>query len=90
MLPSLHNKTCFDYVPSQMLFSTALLSVRPFLPWRSIMPQLNLLFAEPPAPETPQWEKLDPQQKQTIVEKLSRLLVKAIQPEKPKETPTHE
>ena len=54
------------------------------------MPQLNLLFAEPPAPETPQWEKLDPQQKQTVVEKLSRLLVKAIQPEKPKEPPTHE
>ena len=54
------------------------------------MPQLNLLFAEPPAPETPQWKQLDPQQKQTIVEKLSRLLVKAIQPEKPKEPPTHE
>jgi hypothetical protein len=54
------------------------------------MPQLNLLFAKPPAPETPQWEKLDPQHKQTIIEKLSRLLVKAIQPEKPKEPTTHE
>ena len=54
------------------------------------MPQLNLLFAEPPAPETLQWEQLDPQQKQTVVEKLSHLLVKAIQPEKPKEPPTHE
>jgi predicted Fe-S protein YdhL (DUF1289 family) len=54
------------------------------------MPQLNLLFAETPTPETPQWEQLDLQQKQTVVEKLSRLLVKAIQPEKPKESPTHE
>jgi hypothetical protein len=53
------------------------------------MPQLNL-YTELPAPETPQWEQLNPQQKQTIVERLSRLLVKAIQPEKPKEPATHE
>ena len=54
------------------------------------MPQLDLKFTEPPAPETPQWEELDSQQKQTVVETLSRLLVKAIQPEKPKEPATHE
>ena len=54
------------------------------------MPQLNLQFAEPPAPETTQWEQLDPEQKQIIVEILSRLLVKAVQPEMPKEPETHE
>ena len=54
------------------------------------MPQLDLKFTELPAPETPQWEELDSQQKQTVVETLSRLLVKAIQPEKPKEPATHE
>ena len=54
------------------------------------MSQLNLKFAELPAPETPQWEQLDPQQKLIVVEILSRLLVKAVQPEKPKEPETHE
>jgi hypothetical protein len=54
------------------------------------MPQLDLQFAEPPTPETSQWEQLDPQQKQIVVEMLSRLLVKAVQPEKPKEPATHE
>ena len=54
------------------------------------MPQLDLKFTELPTPETPQWELLDPQQKQIVVERLSRLLVKAIQPEKPKEAATHE
>ena len=54
------------------------------------MPQLDLKFTELPSPETPQWEQLDPQQKQTVIDALSRLLVKAIQPEKPKEPATHE
>ena len=54
------------------------------------MPQLDLQFTEPPVPETSQWERLDPQQKKIVVEMLSRLLVKAIQPEKPKEPATHE
>lgn len=54
------------------------------------MPQLDLKFTEMPDPETLQWEQLDAQQKQTVVERLSRLLVKAIQPEKPKEPATHE
>lgn len=54
------------------------------------MPQLDLQFAKPPVPETPKWEQLDPQQKQIVVEILSRLLVKAIQPENPKEPASHE
>ena len=54
------------------------------------MPQLDLQFAKTPVPEARQWEQLDLEQKQIVVEMLSRLLVKAIQPEKPKEPATHE
>ena len=54
------------------------------------MSQLDLKFTVMPDPETLQWEKLDAQQKQTVIEVLSRLLVKAVQPEKPKEPATHE
>jgi hypothetical protein len=41
------------------------------------MPQLNLNFIEIPIPETCLWEQLDDQQKQSVVEALARLLVKA-------------
>lgn len=54
------------------------------------MPQLNLMFTEMSAPETIRWEQLGVEQKQIVIEALSRLMIKAIQPEKPKEPATNE
>jgi len=41
------------------------------------MPQLNLNFTDIPISETCLWEQFDDDQKKTVVETLSRLLVKA-------------
>jgi predicted Fe-S protein YdhL (DUF1289 family) len=41
------------------------------------MPQLNLNFSDIPIPETCLWEQFDDVQKQTVIETLARLLVKA-------------
>jgi phenylpyruvate tautomerase PptA (4-oxalocrotonate tautomerase family) len=41
------------------------------------MPQLNLKFTDIPIPETCLWEQLDDEQKRSVVQALSRLLVKA-------------
>jgi hypothetical protein len=41
------------------------------------MPQLNLNFTDIPIPETCLWEQFDDDQKRTVVEILTRLLVKA-------------
>jgi predicted Fe-S protein YdhL (DUF1289 family) len=43
------------------------------------MPQLNLNFQDIPLPETQLWEQLDDEQKRTVIEILSRLLVQAAQ-----------
>lgn len=53
------------------------------------MPQLNLNFANLPDPLLRVWEKLDPQQKQFIIETLARLLTKSAQPVNPEE-PAHD
>jgi phenylpyruvate tautomerase PptA (4-oxalocrotonate tautomerase family) len=49
------------------------------------MPQLNLNFTDIPIPETCLWERLDDQQKRSVVEALARLLVQAtrITPQEP-------
>jgi len=44
---------------------------------RRAMPQLNLNFTDIPISETCLWEQFDDDQKKTVVETLSRLLVKA-------------
>ncbi|MGC1297480.1 MAG: hypothetical protein WA869_20810 [Alloacidobacterium sp.] len=41
------------------------------------MPQLNLNFTDSPIPETCLWEQLDDDPKRTVVEILTRLLLKA-------------
>jgi len=56
---------------------------------RRAMPQLNLNFTELPVPNTLVWERLDQQQKQIVIEALSRLLTKAAQPENSTE-PSHD
>jgi len=43
------------------------------------MPQLNLNFNDIPIPETHLWEQFDDEQRRTVLEILSRLLVKATQ-----------
>lgn len=53
------------------------------------MPQLNLNFTELPAPNNLVWERLDQQQKQIVIEALSRLLTKAAQTENSTE-PSHD
>jgi|WetSurMetagenome_2_1015567.scaffolds.fasta_scaffold183759_2 hypothetical protein len=53
------------------------------------MPQLKM-FTEVPTPETIRWEQLGIEQKQIVIEALSRLLIKAIQLEKPKESARNE
>jgi hypothetical protein len=53
------------------------------------MPQLNLNFTNLPDRLTIVWEQLDSQQKQLIVETLSRLLIKVCQSEKT-EGPAHD
>ena len=42
------------------------------------MPQLHLNFTEIPVPETCLWEQFDDEQRRTVIETLTRLLVKAI------------
>jgi hypothetical protein len=54
------------------------------------MPQLKLNFEELPAQKSLQWEQLDNQQKQRVLAALSRLLIKASQPENPKEPTANE
>jgi predicted Fe-S protein YdhL (DUF1289 family) len=49
------------------------------------MPQLNLNFSDIPIPETCLWEQFDDAQKQTVIETLARLLVKASRPEQTQE-----
>jgi hypothetical protein len=41
------------------------------------MPQLNLSFIDIPIPQESLWEELNHQQKQTIIEGLARLMLKA-------------
>ena len=41
------------------------------------MSQLNLNFTDIPIPETCLWEQLDDEQERTVIETLTRLLVKA-------------
>jgi hypothetical protein len=41
------------------------------------MPQLHLIFADIPLPETCLWEQLDDLQKQDVIQTLARLLVQA-------------
>jgi predicted Fe-S protein YdhL (DUF1289 family) len=43
------------------------------------MPQLNLNFLDIPIPETCLWEQFDDEQKQLVIETLTRLLVKLTQ-----------
>ena len=50
------------------------------------MPQLHLNFTDIPIPETCLWEQFDNQQRKTVVETLSRLLVKATQDQQPEQT----
>jgi hypothetical protein len=53
---------------------------------RRAMPQLNLNFTDIPIPETCLWEQFDDQQKKTVVETLSRLLVKATRDQQQEQT----
>jgi hypothetical protein len=46
---------------------------------RRAMAQLNLNFINIPIPETCLWEQFDDEQKQIVIETLSRLLVKLAQ-----------
>jgi phenylpyruvate tautomerase PptA (4-oxalocrotonate tautomerase family) len=50
------------------------------------MPQLNLNFTDIPLPETCLWEQLDDEQKRTVVEALTRILVKATRDKHPETT----
>ena len=50
------------------------------------MPQLNLNFIDIPIPETCLWEQLDDEQKQSVIETLTRLLVKATRDEHQEQT----
>ena len=53
------------------------------------MPQLDLIFTNKPTQKTRHWEQLNAQQKQVVLEAISRLLIKASQPN-PKESSKHE
>ena len=50
------------------------------------MPQLILNFIDIPIPETCLWEQLDDEQKQSVIETLTRLLVKATRDEHQEQT----
>jgi phenylpyruvate tautomerase PptA (4-oxalocrotonate tautomerase family) len=50
------------------------------------MPQLNLNFTDIPLPETCLWEQLDDEQKRTVVEALTRILVIATRDKHPETT----
>jgi len=53
------------------------------------MSQLDLNFSDKQVQKMRLWEHLNAQQKQTVLEVISRLLIKAIQP-RPKETSKNE
>ena len=50
------------------------------------MPQLNLNFTDIPIPERCLWEQLDDEQKRTVIETLTRLLVKATRDDQQEQT----
>ena len=50
------------------------------------MAQLHLNFLDIPIPETCLWEQLDDEQKQSVIETLTRLLVKATRDEHQEQT----
>jgi hypothetical protein len=79
--------TCSAFAASSMLSCAVLVMSRYHRGQsRRAMPQLNLNFTDIPIPETCLWEQFDDQQKMTVVEILSRLLVKATRDKQQEQT----